>query len=120
MLKIIYTETGLHLEILTGDQNQWIAERRKFAASIGEPLLVSRQIMTFTVPSPLCPVSEIDADLQKMGARTVTVHRCDLGYVEVELNGYWLSGDADGAEGISICQQTERVESYIWQLWHTQ
>jgi hypothetical protein len=120
MLKIIYTDTGLHLELLTVDQKQWIAERLKFAQSIGEPMQVSRQIMTFPVPSPLCPATEIDADLRNLGANTVTVHRCDRDYVEVELNGYWLSNYPDSAEGISICQQTERVESYIWQLWHAE
>jgi hypothetical protein len=118
MLKIIYSETGIHLELIAVNHKQWIAERLKFANSVGEPMLFCRQRATFLVPSPLCEVTNIDADLRNLGANTVTVYQCDLDYVEVELSGYWLSPQLGSAEGIFVGQQTDPAEFYLWQLWN--
>jgi hypothetical protein len=117
MLKIIYSETGIHLELIAINHKQWIAERLKFAYSVGEPMQFSRQRATFLVPSPLCEVTNIDANLRNLGANTVMVHQCDLDYLEVELSGYWLSSQPDSAEGIFVGQQTDPAEFYLWQLW---
>jgi hypothetical protein len=117
MLKIIYSETGIHLELIAVNHKQWIAERLKFAHSVGEPMQFGRQRATFLVPSPLCEVTNIDANLRNLGANTVTVNQCDLDYVEIELSGYWLSSQQDSAEGIFVGQQTDPAEFYLWQLW---
>lgn len=118
MLKIIYTETGLHLERLTVDRQQWIDCRLKFADSIGEPMSVSKQRATFPIPSPICEFPLVDADLKTAEANTVTIDRCDLDYIEIGLTGYWLSVHQDSAEGIFVCQQTEKLELSVWQMWH--
>jgi hypothetical protein len=118
MLKIIYTDTGLHLERLSVDRTQWIDRRIEFADSVGEPLSVSRQRATFPLPLPVCEFPVVDSALDHLEANTVTIDRCDLDYVEVGLAGYWLSTDLDSAEGIFVCQQTDRVELSLWQMWH--
>ncbi len=119
MLKIIYTETGLHLERLTVDRKQWIAHRLKFAASVGEPMTASKQRATFPLPSPVCELPAVELDLFNVAPNTVTVDRCDFDCVEVGLTGYWLSIDRDSAEGIFVCQQTEQLELSLWQMWQT-
>jgi hypothetical protein len=125
MLKIIYAETGQHLEPIAAEspaaklhqRDDWIAARLKFARSIGQTLLVSQERATFMLPNSIGDVSEIDTCLNSLGAELVTVDRCDLGWVEIELAGSWISTDIDRAEGVFVTEQPEPVESYLLQLW---
>lgn len=114
MLKIIYTETGLHLELLAVDRDDWIARRLQLATSIGERLTVSRARATFPLPDP---IAQVTAELHKAGTSTVTVHYCDRDYVEVGLIGDWIGAHVYSDEGIFITTLPHRVESCLLQLW---
>jgi hypothetical protein len=118
MLKIIYTETGVHLELLVVDRDDWIAARVQFAASIGEQMIVRKERATFLLPNPICDVSVVEAYLRQAGARGITVQRSDRQYVELGIAGRWMSADPESAEGIFVTQQLDRVEFCLWQLWH--
>jgi hypothetical protein len=125
MLKIIYAETGQHLEPIAAEspaaklrqRDDWITERVKFAQSIGQNLLVSQERATFMLPNSIGDVTEIDTCLNSLGAEMVTVDCCDLGWVEIELAGSWISTDLDRAEGVFVAEQPDRVESYLMELW---
>lgn len=117
MLKLIYTETSLHLELLTADLEDWIEQRRTFATSIGETLFANAEKATFLLPEPICEATAVNFYLHNQGVNSVTAHRCDLDRVEIGLTGYWLSTHTDIAEGIFVAQLPDRVESYLWQLW---
>jgi hypothetical protein len=125
MLKIIYAETGQHLEPIAAEspaaklsqRDDWIAKRLKFAQSIGQTLLVSQERATFMLPNSIGDVTEIDTCLNSLGAERVTVDCCDLGWVEIELAGSWICTDVDRAEGVFVAEQPEPVESYLLQLW---
>jgi len=117
MLKLIYTETGLYLELLTANLDDWIEQRLIFATNTGEPLLANAEKATFLLPEPLCEATSVNFYLHNQGVESVTAHRCDLDRVEIGLTGYWLSTHTDIAEGIFVSQLPDRVESYLWQLW---
>jgi hypothetical protein len=117
MLKLIYTETDLHLELLTSDPEDWVERRLLFATSTGEQILVSSEKATFLLPDLICEATAVKFYLHHQGVKTVTVHRCDGDCVEIGLTGYWLSTDLDSAEGVFVTQLPDRVESYLWQLW---
>jgi hypothetical protein len=125
MLKIIYAETGQHLEPIPAEspaaklrqRDEWVVERLKFAQSIGQTLLVSQERATFMLPNSIGNVTEIDNCLNRLGAKTIAVDWCDLGWVEIELAGSWIYTDVDRAEGVFIAEQPEPVESYLLQLW---
>jgi hypothetical protein len=118
MLKLIYTETALHLELIVGEIADWVEQRVIFAASIGEKIFVNSEKASFLLPDLLCEATAISFFLHHQGVKTVSVNRCDLDQVEVGLAGYWLSIHADSAEGIFVAQLPDRVELYLWQLWH--
>jgi hypothetical protein len=125
MLKIIYAETGQHLEQIAADtptarlrqEDNWIAKRLKFAKSIGQTLFVSKERAALMLRKPLCDVMEIDTHLRSLGADRVTVECCDLDWIEIGLAGSWIYTDFDSGEGVFVAQQPDRVESYLWQLW---
>jgi hypothetical protein len=117
MLKLIYTDTSLHLELLTCDPNEWVEQRLKFATSIGQTMFVTAEKASFPLPDRVCEATAIDFYLHREGIKSVTVNRCDLDRVEIGLSGYWISTHIDRAEGIFIAQLPDRVENYLWQLW---
>ena len=117
MLKFIYTETALYLELLSSDLEDWVEQRLMFATSTGEPILVSEEKATFLLPDLICEATALNFYLHHQGVKTVTVNRCDLDRVEIGLTGYWLSTHVDIAEGIFVTELPDRVESYLWQLW---
>ncbi len=117
MLKLIYTETDLHLELLNSDLDDWVENRLQFSTSTGETIFVSADNATFLLPELICETTAVNFYLHRQGVKTVTVNRCDLDRVEIGLTGYWLSNDLDGDEGIFVTQLPDRVELYLWQLW---
>ncbi len=117
MLKLIYTETALHLELVTADLEDWLEQRLSFASSTGEPLFANAEKATFLLPEQICEATAVNFYLENQGVNSVTAHRCDLDRVEIGLTGYWLSTHIDSAEGIFVSQLPDRVESYLWQLW---
>ena len=117
MLKLIYTETALHFELLTVDLEDWVEERLVFATSTGETMFVNSEKANFILPELTCDPTAVNFYLHHQGVKTVTVNHCDLDRVEIGLTGYWLSTDLHDAEGIFVTQLTDRVELYLWQLW---
>ena len=117
MLKFIYTETALYLELLSSDLEEWVEQRLMFATSTGEIIFVSEEKATFLLPDLICEATALNLYLHHQGVKTVTVNRCDLDRVEIGLTGYWLSTHMDSAEGIFVAQLPDRVEFYLWQLW---
>ncbi len=118
MLKIIYTEIGVHLELLAVDRDDWIAARLKFAASVGEQMIVRKERAAFLLPNPIYEVCAVEAYLRQAGASRITVQRSDLQYIELGIDGRWIGTDPESAEGIFVSQQLDRVEFCLWQLWH--
>jgi hypothetical protein len=117
MLKLIYTETAVHLELLTVDLEEWVEQRLTFANSIGETMFLSSEKANFLLPETVCEATAVNFYLHHQGVKTVTANRCDLDRVEISLTGYWLATNPDSAEGILAASLPDRTESYLWQLW---
>jgi hypothetical protein len=117
MLKLIYTETDLHIELVTADLEDWIEQRLSFSNSTGEIIFLSSEQANFLLPTTICEATAVNFYLHHQGAKTVTANCCDFGQVEIGLTGYWLCTDPDSAQGIFVTQLSDRVEFYLWQLW---
>jgi hypothetical protein len=122
MLKFIYTETALHLELLSIDLADWVDRRSRFAASTGEFISLSAQRATMLLPDPLGKFTEVERYIQHEGVGNVTIQHCDLDHMEITFIGHWLSttesSEQERVEGIFVTQLTDRVEAYLWQLWY--
>jgi hypothetical protein len=117
MLKLIYTETDLHMELLTANLEDWVEQRLLFSDSIAEIIFLSSETASFLLPTTICEATAINFYLYHQGATTVTANYCDLDRVEIGLTGYWLSSDPNSAQGIFVTKLLDRVEFYLWQLW---
>jgi hypothetical protein len=117
MLKLIYTETDLHMELLTANLEDWVEQRLSFSNSTGEIIFLSSETASFLLPTTICEATAINFYLYHQCAKNVTANYCDLDSIEIGLTGYWLSTDPDSDRGIFVTQLLERVEFYLWQLW---
>jgi hypothetical protein len=117
MLKLIYTETDLHMELLTTDLEDWVEQRLLFSDTTGEIIFLSSATAGFLLPTTICEATAINFYLHHQGATTVTANYCDLDSIKIGLTGYWLSPDPNSAQGIFVTQLLDRVEFYLWQLW---
>jgi hypothetical protein len=117
MLKLIYTETELQMELLAANLEDWVDQRLLFSNTTGEVIFLSSERASFLLPETICKTTLVNFYLHHQGVKTVTVERCDLGQVEIGLNGYWLSIDPDSDRGVFVTQLADRVEFYLWQLW---
>lgn len=117
MLKLVYTETDLHIELLDTDLENWIEQRLLFSNSTGEKVFLSSGTASFLLPTTICEVTAINFYLHQQGVKTVTANYCDLDSIEIAVIGYWLSTDPDSDRGIFVTQLLDQVEFYLWQLW---
>jgi hypothetical protein len=117
MLKLIYTETDLHIELLTASLEDWVEQRLLFSNSTGEITFLSSGTASFLLPTTIFEATAINFYLHHQGATTVTACYCDLDSIEIGLTGYWLSPDPDSDLGVFVTQLPDRVELYLWQLW---
>ena len=118
MLKFIYTEAGIHLELLDANLGDWVKQRLEFGRGY-EDLVVRAERAFFLLPDRLCEIVMLDFYLRCDRVSTVTIDSCDEDYVEIGLSGYWLSIGADLAEGIFVTQLPDRIEAYLCQLYST-
>jgi hypothetical protein len=118
MLKFIYSEPGLHLELVDANPGDWIESRLKFGKGY-EYLSVRAERASFLLPDRFSEIAMLDLYLRCDRVKTVSIDSCDENYVEIGLTGYWLSTDAEIVEGIFITQLPDRIESYLWQLYST-
>jgi hypothetical protein len=118
MLKLIYTETDPHIELLSDNLEDWVEQRLMFATATGENISVSSEKASFLLPDLTCEANAVNRFLDRERVKTVTVHRCDLDRVEIGLTGYWLSAHLHSAEGIFVTRLPDRVESYLCELWY--
>ena len=117
MLKLTYTETDLHIELLDANLEDWIEQRLLFSDSTGETIFLSAETASFLLPAAICEATAINFYLHQQSAKTVTANYCDLDSIEIGLTGYWLPPDPDSDQGIFVTQLLDRVELYLWQLW---
>lgn len=121
MLKSIFTETGIHLELLNIDIEDWLSQRCAFAASLGQAFTTRAGRAAIPLPDASCD-ADVAADLARVSAQNVTVCRCDFDWLEIEFtDGYWLDVksdlDEDFGQGVFVSQLSPEVETYLWQLW---
>ena len=67
MLKLIYTETDLHMELLTADLGDWVEQRLSFSNSTGEIIFLSSEQANFLLPETICEATAVNFYLHHQG-----------------------------------------------------
>ncbi|NJK62890.1 MAG: hypothetical protein HC921_09625 [Synechococcaceae cyanobacterium SM2_3_1] len=109
MLKLIYTDTGIHLEGVTQSLQIWLSERVAFAQSVGEPLWMEASYGSLLLPP------EVIADSPLIRGWEWTP--VDEEVWEVNLPGIWLAADPESCSGLLVVSLGEDLEQELLDLW---
>jgi hypothetical protein len=115
MLKVTYLESGLYLEHLQETVENWITSRVVLALRMGHRLVVERNTASLLLPIGLVKRSELEALVQQED--TILLTSVDAEYMEVCLQGTWVSSDEQGSEGVFITAIDSTLESVLFNLW---
>jgi hypothetical protein len=118
MLKFIYTETDSYLELVGMSMHEWVDRYQRLAEILGDETTIDRCCRySFLVPIEIMEL-ERKLILNNDRTATVTVDRCDAGYMEIQMDGCWVSTHLGSEEGVFLTQLPPESEEYVWQIWH--
>jgi hypothetical protein len=113
MLKVMYTEAGLHLECLTQLAEEWVALQAVLAMRSGQRLVVERCSASVLLRRRLAQLQLLEQLMFQEGLATAV---CDAEFVEVSLAGIWVAfGQAE--EGVFVTMMSPVLEGLVLQLW---
>lgn len=117
MLKLTYTETSFYIECLAQSLEEWVAQRVIFALRVGQRLCVEPSTASFLLPVDLPGVDVLKSLVRHEDSEIIALCGCDNEYLEVSLQGSWLSNGSQDADGVFITAMSDRIEFFLHKLW---
>lgn len=132
MLKLNYTEVGLHMERSMSAPELLIAQRVILAMRLEQPLHVEPGRACFLLPAAVPELEQLEQMLQRkygqvfnsapidlVDLNPVDLNPVDDDFVEVGLSGSWVAETHEAHEGMFLCMMSNSIESIIYRLWQT-
>jgi hypothetical protein len=113
MLKVMYSEAGLHLECLTQLVEDWIALQTILAVRTARRLVVEHCSASLLLRSNLDGLRALEGLLSD---EPIAISVCDAEFVEVSLRGIWISA-GEGEDGSFVVMMSHAAEVLLIQLW---
>jgi hypothetical protein len=113
MLKVMYSEAGLHLECLTQLVEDWIAVQAILAVRTARQLIVEHCSASLLLRSDLDGLRVLEG---KLGEEPMALTVCDAEFVEVSLQGVWIAAE-EGDEELFVVMLSHAAEALLIQLW---
>lgn len=125
MLKLTYTEYGLHLEYAAAPLEVLVAQRVILAMRTGQRLHIEPGTASFllSVHAPgLAELRRSQKDqrcctLQQEHCSDVTIIPVDDEFVEVTVEGIWMAETADAEDGVFVTALMPQTEFLVMKLW---
>lgn len=117
MLKLTYTETSFHLESISQSLEDWVQARVILALRVGQSLCVEPSTASFLLPAHLLGIEQLRTQLRFHDNEILSLSVCDADYIEVTLQGAWLTSDCENVIGVFVAAMSDRTEFFLHQLW---
>ena len=117
MLKLTYIETGFYLEYLAKSLEDWVQERVVLALRVGESLYIEPTTAAFLLPADLPGLETLVMEIRRLDPESISLSAGDAEYIEVSLNGTWVSLNADSDEGVFVAAMSHSIEFFLLKLW---
>jgi hypothetical protein len=117
MLKLTYTETDFLLEYLTKSLEDWVQARVILALRVGQRLCLEPTTASFLLPVNLPGVEVLTTLVKRDDREIIALCACDSEFLEVTLQGSWLSNGSEDADGVFVTALSERTEFFLYKLW---
>jgi hypothetical protein len=119
MLKLTYTETGLHMERVAAPLEVLVAQRVVLALSFGQTLYVERGKASFLLSASASGLAQLEQAVRTDANLNVCICPIDDQFVEISVEGSWIAETTAAHEGTFVTALSDRVEFYIFKLWQT-
>lgn len=116
MLKLTYTENNFYLECLTQTLEEWVAQRAIFSLRIAQSLHIEPTTASFLLPVDLPGVARLQQEVKRDDTDTISLCNCDAEYLEVSLQGSWVSDGSDDV-GVFVTTMNYGTEFFLYKLW---
>ncbi|MBW4519716.1 MAG: hypothetical protein KME16_08450 [Scytolyngbya sp. HA4215-MV1] len=117
MLKLTYTEVGLHLERVAVPLETLIAQRVVLALRAGQPMYIEPGKASFLLPADAAGLFQLEMALRLDQSQVITIIPVDDEFVEVSLHGSWIADSVEAHEGMFITAFSDRAEFFVYKLW---
>ncbi|NEN99844.1 MAG: hypothetical protein F6J94_16585 [Moorea sp. SIO1F2] len=117
MLKLIYTENSFYLERLAQSLEEWVTTRTLVSLRAGASFYIEPSTASFLLPANLPHLRQLEVFVRQDKTDAIALSICDAEYVEVSLQGTWLTSDPEDEEGIFVTAMNYAVEFFLYQLW---
>ena len=117
MLKLTYTDNSFYLECLTQSLEEWVAQRVILALRVSQSLRVEPTTASFLLPLNLPGVERLKTEVNRHDSQIMGLCKCDPEYLEVTLDGSWLSDGNDDAVGVFVTTMSYSAEFFLYKLW---
>ncbi|WP_009630559.1 alr0857 family protein [Synechocystis sp. PCC 7509] len=117
MLKLTYIETGFYLEYLAKSLEEWVQGRVILALRVGESLCIEPTTASFLLPADLPGLDTLALEIRRLDLESIRLSAGDAEYLEVSIEGTWVSSKADSDEGVFVAVMSHSVEFFLLKLW---
>ena len=117
MLKLTYTENGLHLERVAAPIDVLVAQRVVLAMRAGQRLYVEPGTASFLLRADLPGMTQLRRSLSMEHAQVVAIVPVDDEFVELTVQGHWIATAVDAEEGIFVAALSHLTEMRVMHLW---
>ncbi|MEH2150188.1 alr0857 family protein [Nostoc sp.] len=117
MLKLTYTESSFDLECVTLSLEEWVAQRVILALRVGQSFCIEPTTASFLLPVDLPGVEVLRAEVKRDDREIIALCACDAEYMEVTLQGSWLSASSKDSVGVFATTMSDRAEFFLHKLW---
>jgi len=117
MLKLTYTEAGLHLEKLSISLEEFVTNRVLLSLRSGLPIHIETSRAAFLLPADAAELTLLESAMRHHHSCSITLERVDRKYVEVSFSGTWMTFDRCAEEGTLVVALSDRAEFYLFKLW---
>ena len=117
MLKLTYTEFGLHLERLTVSPETLVCQRVVLALRMGQTLHVEPSRAAFLLSIDLPGFAELEKIARAERVAPLSMSPVDDAFVEVSVQGNWIANTAEAHSGMFVTVLGDRTEFFVYKLW---
>ena len=117
MLKLSYTESGLHLERLSASLEHFVQQRALLALRLAQPFHIEPSTASFLLVLDEPSWEELEDVLVEEGDRRTVAVPTDEDLIEVTVEGTWLADTEEAEDGTFVAALSDEAERFIYRLW---
>jgi hypothetical protein len=117
MLKLTYTEFGLHLERVSTPLETLVGQRLMLALRLGESLHVEPSRAAFLLSIHVDGFDQLIPLVRSQANSQLSIAPVDEEFVEVSVYGSWIASTCEAHEGMFVTVLSDRAEFFVEKLW---